>query len=169
MKTCKPTSTSFFQWPISSGSVQILFSPCSLWGPVSPPYSLVRPSDSLCCLPQLWTDRVAPERTLLLSLLWLLSGAESHHLGPSVPLQPLQACIPVLSSPDPSSLRVSALPGKLRTWAGHLLASMGTKLSAQLTETSKIPSHSAVWQGQGWHVLETSIVEGTRLPSNDWM
>lgn len=86
-----------------------------------------------------------PERTLLLSSAW----------GGVPPPGTEHLCKPTGGSlapqlPRPVSLRVSTLPGKSRTLAGHLPAPMGTWLSAQLREILPEPlPHSAVLQGQG--------------------
>lgn len=111
-----------------------------------------------------------PERTLLLSLLWLLSGEESHHLGLSDLCNPSGLAAWPLTSPGPSALRVSALPGKWRTQAGHLPASPGTLLSAQLRQIfpEPLPVHSAAGARRTRvYLLEPSVVEGTKLPSSD--
>lgn len=128
---------------LSSRSPQRIFSPGSLWGPVSPVKTAqFHPSDSLCCLPQLWTDRVgARENPPLVSTVaseWV--GVPPP--GTERPLQPQRAGSLAPHLPGPSALRVSALPGKWRTRAGHLPASPGTLLSAQLRQIFPEPLSS---------------------------
>ena len=129
-----PSVTYSHKWLLlSSCAMQILFSPCLVRGPVSPPLTFwFRPSDSLYCSHSSGLTVWEPERTQVLSLRWLLTGEEPHRLGTSTPLQPQPAGSLTPQLPGRSSLRVSALPAKLRTQAGHSPASTGTSLSDSL-------------------------------------
>lgn len=150
---------------LSSSSVQIQL--CRPSGPAlsrAPRHLLVVfcPPDSLCCLLQLWTDRVGARGNTP-----LVSPAASERggvlPGTERPLAP-QLPGPVFT------VGFSAPPGKLRTRDGHLQLPQELGCLHSLTRSFQNPLPFCSAAGARMtrvYPLESSAVEGTRSPSSD--